>query len=102
MDIKTAPVVIVALGLVAIGDKGRETGNQADALAKHVFQGAVFRRFVVGICGQNASCQLVHNITAGGFENHIFGKTFGQIAVFAEQSAKLLKVFFAGQFTKHQ
>ena len=57
----------------------REAGDEADGLPQDVFERGIVRALVVGIQGQHAAGQLVHDVAAGGLEDHVLGEGGGHL-----------------------
>ena len=74
------PVKIMPLGGKGVRRDERKTRNETDGLPQDVFQRGIIRAVVVGIEGENAAGKLVHDVAAGGLEDHVLGKPGGHAA----------------------
>jgi hypothetical protein len=102
VEIQTFVVKIVALYGKRVGHNGGHPGDELEGMEQLVLQGGVFRVVVVGIKGQDAPGQLVHNVLAGGLEDHVLGEVVGQGAVLGQNAAKSPQFLPLGQLPEQQ
>ena len=74
------PVKIVPLGGKGVRRDERKTRDEADGLPQDILQRCVVRAVVIGIEGEDAAGELVHDVAAGRLEDHILGKPGGHAA----------------------
>ena len=79
VDVERAPFKVMALHRVGVGHDAGEGPHQLHRLEQDIVQGGVVRVFIIGVEGQHAPGQLVHDIPAGIFHNHVLGEAVGQL-----------------------
>ena len=102
VDVETLAIVVMGVSLIAIDREHREQGNELQGLAQYVGNGDVVATVVVGVQGQDASCQGVHHILTGSFHNDIPDKMGGQGTVGAQKLPEGSKLPGIRQFPKEQ
>ena len=102
VDIEGVVIVVVALGGKGVGDDGGEPRHQLDGLAHEVLGGEIIGTVVVGVECQNAARQLVHDILAGGAEDHVLHEALGQLPRLEEHILKLIQLLPGGELAHQQ
>ena len=96
------PVKIMPLGGEGVRRDERKARDQADGLPQDVFKRGVVRTVVIGIEGKNAAGKLVHDVAAGGLEDHILGKPGGHAARAGHNVVEALLLRLRGQRPEQQ
>ena len=72
------PVEVVALDGVGVGHDAGEGPDELHRLEQHVADGGVIGVLVIGVQGQDAAAQLVHDVLTGALHDHVLGEAAGQ------------------------
>ena len=100
VDVKTLPVMVMAVGLVGVHGQHGEEGDELQGLAQYVGQGNVVRPVIIGVERQDAAGQSIHHIFAGRFHNNIPHEMGGKRAVGGQESGKCFQLFFVRQIAE--
>ena len=92
----------MALDGVGVGHDGGEGPDEPHRLEQQVFHRGVVRIVVVGIQGQHAPGQLVHNIPAGMLHDHVLGKAVGQLLGLVHDLVEVGHLSLGGQVAHEQ
>ena len=85
-----------------MGHDGGRPGNHAEGLEQLVFQGGVLRLAVVGVEGQDAAGELVHDVFVGGAEDHILREVAGELAPPGHEEVEVLQLGGRGQLAEEE
>lgn len=97
----------VSVKIMPLGGKGvrrdeREARDEADGLPQNVVQRGIVRTVIIGIEGEDAAGQLVHDVAAGSLENHILGKPGWHGACAGHDVVEALLLRLRGQRAEQQ
>ena len=102
VQIQTVVIKIVALDNVSVRNDDGETGDQLDGLAHHVFHGQTVRIGVAGVERQHRTPQLVHDVVAGIFEDHVLSEVLRQRGVGVQNGVEHLILLARGELAQQQ
>ena len=102
VEVEAVLVEVVALGRVGVGHNGGRPGHHAEGFEQLVLQAPVLRLAVVGVEGQDAAGQLVHDVLVGGAEDHILGEVAGQLAPPGHEDLEVLQLGGRGQLAEEE
>ena len=102
VEVKAVLVEIMPLGGVGVGHDGGRPGHHAEGFEELVFQTSVLRLAVVGVEGQDAAGQLVHDVLVGGAEDHVLGEITGQLAPPGHEDLEILQLGERGQLAEEE
>ena len=97
----------VSVKIMPLGGKGvrrdeREARDEADGLPQNVVQRGIVRTVVIGIEGEDAAGQLVHDVAAGGLEDHVLGEPGWHGACAGHDVVEALLLRLRGQRAEQQ
>lgn len=97
MDVHALMIIMPAFDLIGIAHNGWKLGNELDGLPQNIFNGDIIRLLVIGIEGQHAARQLIHDIRRGRLHNHILNKIFRELAALGQGLRKGCELRLRGQ-----
>ena len=83
-------------------DDDREARHQLNGLAHHVLHAQIVRVGVAGIQREDRTAELVHNVVAGIFEDHILGKVLRKCSVRVQDRTEPLVLLTRGQLAQQE
>jgi len=102
VDIQRVAQQVVPHDGIGVGHDKRHPRHDLHRLAQHVGGGSVVGAGVVGIQGQHAPGQLVHEIVGRSLEDNVLGEADGQISGLGQQSLEAVKLGLVGQLAQQQ
>ena len=102
VEIEAVVVKIMPLYNIGIGRDDREARNELDGLAHHILDTQAVRVRVAGIQGKDGPPELVHDVVARIFQDHVLRKILRQIRKIMQQALEHVVLLLIGQVAEEQ
>ena len=102
MDKKALSVVIMTVRLIAVDGEHRAEADELQTLTQNVGKRYIVGSVIIGIERQDASCQCIHHILAGGFHDNVSNEAGGKTTVKDEQLFEFREFFSGGKLVEQK
>ena len=102
VDEQAVAVMVMAVGLIAVNGQHRTEADELQALTQHIGKGNIIGPVVIGVERQDASCQCIHHILAGGFHDNVADEAGGKASVVDEKFFKFREFFLIGKLVEQE
>ena len=93
-DVKRAVALLMLVGIVPVHRELRETGDEFEALPHDAGQRDIVALLIVGIEGEHAAGERVHDVERRFLHDDVSYESCGQLAVLRKRLGKHLEFFF--------